>query len=129
MIRSASNAAGRRYVQYLSPNEYVFSIYERQELPEALWGDVVARYEQDVVETGAKIEGAGVPMATWTGQGRAFVVHRKIAAAKGPYESVSREYLIRNEHQVVLVQIVRSSSGVESIAPELMRVLDTMELL
>lgn len=127
-IRAASNRPGERYVQYLSPREYVFSIYERRELPDAVWADVVARYEKSLEDNKAEVLHKGVPMATWNGQGRAYLVRRRVPAAKSPFVNVSREYLIRGDERVVLVQVVHPTSGLDPIRGELARVIDTLTL-
>lgn len=129
LIRSASNQGGRRYIQYVSPNEYMVSLYERAELPNAPWHDVIGRYEKDLKESRAEIVAAAVPMATWNGQGRAYLVRRRVPGAKGPFLGVSREYLVRADNRVILVQIVHPSSGVAPVVPELSRVIETLELL
>jgi len=128
IIRAASNEPGRRYIQYVSPNEYMVSIYERSELPNAPWHDVLGRYEKDLQENKAEIVGSAVPMATWNGQGRAYLVRRKVPGAKGPFVGVSREYLVRADQRVVLVQIVHPEVGLAPVVPELSRVIETLDL-
>jgi len=128
IVRAASDRPGERYIQYLSPREYVFSVYERRELPNALWADVVARYEESLKKNNAEILHKGVPIATWNGQGRAYLVRRRVPAAKTRFINVSREFLIRGEDRLVLVQIIHPTSGVEPISVELKRVIDTLEL-
>ncbi len=128
IVRAASDRPGERYIQYLSPREYVFSVYERRELSNALWADVVTRYEDSLKKNKAEILHKGVPIATWNGQGRAYLVRRRVPAAKTPFINVSREFLIRGEDRLVLVQIIHPTSGVEPIGDELKRVIDTLEL-
>ena len=128
IVRAASNRPGERYIQYLSPREYMFSVYERRELPTALWADVIARYEENLKKNKAEIIHKGVPIATWNGQGRSYLVRRRVPAAKSPFVNESREYLIRADNRLVLVQIVHPTSGVEPIGQELRRVIETFEL-
>ncbi|MFW5740607.1 MAG: hypothetical protein ACOC1F_09610 [Myxococcota bacterium] len=125
-IRAASNRPGERYIQYLSPREYIFSVYERRELPNALWSDVISRYEASLEDNKAEILHKGVPIATFDAQGRAYSVRRRVPAAKSPFINASREYLIRGNDRVVLVQIVHPPVGMEPIEGELRRVIDTM---
>lgn len=128
IIRNASNATGGRFVQYLSRNQYVFSVYERPDRPDDLWRDILARYEEDVKGAGAEIVGPRVPMATWNAQGRGFVVRRQVQAAKAPLVNLCHEYLLRSPKRVVLVQIVHPEDGLTELEPELMRVISTLEV-
>ena len=126
VIRAASNRAEQRYIEYVSPNEYVFAIYERVDSPEDPWRDVMARYEEAVKADGAELLGARVPMSTWNAQGRAYVVRREVRAARAPFISVSREFLARSDHRIVLVQILHQTGTLEPVSDELLRVLETM---
>ncbi len=128
IVRAASGLPGDRYIQYLSPREYIFSVYERNELPNATWADVIARYEENLKANKAEIIHQAVPMATFNGQGRSYLVRRRIPAAKSPFINVSREYLIRADTRIVLVQIIHPVDGVEPISSELERVINTLEL-
>jgi hypothetical protein len=129
MIREASNEPGHAYIQYVSPRAFSFAIYERADAPTDLWRDVLDRYEDDVSSVGAKVTGKRVPMATLLGQGRAFTVERKVDAAKKPFISHSREFLVRGAHRVVLVQIVHSSENLSAMDAEIMRAVSTLEVL
>jgi hypothetical protein len=128
VVRAASSAPGARYIQYVSPNEYVFSVYERNESPDALWPEVLARYEKDLGDAKAQIVHKAVPIATWNAQGRAYLVSRKVPAAKGPFVNFSREYLARAQRRVVLVQVVHPTSGLEPLSKELSRVMETLQV-
>jgi hypothetical protein len=128
VIRTASNKPEERYIEYVSPNEYIFSIYERVDSPEDVWREVMSRYEEAVKAEGAELLGARVPVATWNAQGRAYVVRRQVKAAKAPYISVSREFLARSDHRVVLVQIVHQTSTLQPVSDELLRVVATLEV-
>ncbi len=129
IIREASSEPGRAYIQYIAPLAYAFNIYERPDSPLDLWRDVVTHYENDLQASGAKAVGSRVPFATFQGQGRAYSIERLVEVAKRPLVSHSREYLIRGEHRVVLVQVVHEGTDMSSIDHELMRVLTTLEVL
>lgn len=129
VLRTASNKPEERFVEYISPNQYVFTIYERLDSPEDLWREVMGRYEQTTKDQGAELIGMRVPVATWNAQGRAYLVRRLIPGNKQPFRNMSREYLLRNEHRVVLVQVVFPSPTLAPVNEELMRVFETLELL
>lgn len=129
LLRDASNQPGQAYIGYVSPNAYSFAIYERPEYAGDAWRDMLKRYEDDAQSVGAKVAGKNVPIATGIGQGRAFSVERKVEAAKKPLVSHSREYLVRGESRVVIVQIVYEGDDLSQVNPELLRVVDTLEVL
>lgn len=129
VIRDASNAPGQRYIEYASPNGYLFAVYERPDRPDDLWRDIMARYEGDVKDSGANLVGQRIPMATWNTQGREYVIKRGVAAAKSPFVSVSREYLLRSENRVILVQVVHQGETLKPITDELYRVIASIEVL
>jgi hypothetical protein len=129
LMRNASNAPGQRIIQYISPNEYIFTIYEWQELPETPWRDVIDHYEKETEKTHGKFLAKRIPMATWNAQGRAYEVERKVPAAKTPYQNQSREYLIRSRNRVILVQIVHQGKTLEKVHEELERVISTLQVL
>ena len=129
ILRDASNQPGQAYVGYISPNAYSFAIYERPESPTTQWRDIMKRFEDDTQALGAKIVGKRVPIATGIGQGRAFSVERSVEAAKSPLVSRSREYLVRGDSRVVIVQIVYEGDDLSLVDPELLRVVDTLEVL
>ncbi len=129
LMRDADNTPGQAHVQYISPNAYSFAIYERPESPEEPWRDLLTRYEDDVQSVGAKIVGKRVPLAVFKGQGRAYTVQRSVEAPKRPLVSHSREILLRSEHRVVLVQIVFEGEDLSPVDQELLRVINTLEVL
>lgn len=129
ILRDAGNQPGQAYVGYISPNAYSFAIYERPEPPSVPWLDIMKRYEDDTQSLGAKIAGKRVPVATGIGQGRAYDVSRDVEAAKSPLVSRSREYLVRGQTRVVLVQIVYEGDDLTLVNRELLRVVDTLEVL
>lgn len=128
VVRTASNKATERYIEYVSPNEYVFSIYERVDSPDDVWREVLARYEEGVKADGAELLGQRVPVSTWNAQGRAYVVRRQVKAAKSPFVSVSREYLARSDHRIVLVQVLHQTATLKPVSDELLRVVATLEI-
>jgi hypothetical protein len=128
-IREASNEPGHAFIQYISPNAYSFSIYERPDSTSDLWRDILQRYEDDVNAAEAKIIGGRVPFATAQGQGRAFTIERKVAAAKRPFMSRSREILLRGDHRIVLIQLVHQDEDMSAIDRELMRAVTSLEVL
>jgi hypothetical protein len=144
-IRRASLSPERRYIEYVSPEEFLFAIYERLDSPADPWNDVLGRYEEDAKAKGAELLGldekekasvaagetirAGVPVATWNTQGREYVVRRTVRGQRAPYTSTSREVLLRSDHRVDLVEIVHQGDTPTLITPELLRVMETIEVL
>jgi len=129
LLRDASNQPGQAYVGYISPNAYSFAIYERPEYVGDPWRDMLKRYEDDTQALGAKITGKRVPVGVGLGQGRAYSVERSVEAAKRPLISHSREYLVRGQSRVVVVQVVYEGDDLSQVNPELLRVIDTLEVL
>jgi hypothetical protein len=128
-LRSATNEPGKRYVSYVSPREYVFALYEWPDPPDTPWRDVLAHFEDAVKAEHAEIVEKPVPIATWNAQGRAYVVRRRVPAAKTPYVNTSLEVLARAEKRIVLVQIVHQGESLAPESKELLRVINTLELL
>lgn len=128
VLRKASNEPGRRFVQYVSPKEYVFAVYEWPDHPDAPWREVIDRYEAAAKADRAELVEQRVPMATWNAQARAYVVRRRIASAKAPWVNTSLELLARNDHRIVLVQVVHPTEDLVDLTPELRRVIDTLML-
>jgi hypothetical protein len=79
-------------------------------------------------ETGAKALGKAVPVASFFSQGRAYTVERPVKAPKAHLIAHSREYLMRGDHRIVLVQIVHPRDRIDPIAGELTRFLDTISV-
>jgi hypothetical protein len=128
-IRRASLTAERRYIEYVSPNEYLFAIYERTDSPVDTWIDVLGRYEEDAQAKGVELLGKRVPLATWHTQGREYVVRRSVKGQRAPYANVSREVLLRSDHRVDLVEIVHQGESIGPVGGELLRVMETLEVL
>lgn len=127
-IRNASNRPGEPYIHYVSPNAYSFAIYQRRDPPGDSWQQIIDRYTADVDAEKATITGRLIPMATANGQGRAFTVERQVEAAKRPFESKSREIVLRSGNMVALVQIVHQEQNLEAVDDELLRAVATIHL-
>ena len=128
IVRRASLSPEKRFIEYVSPAEYIFSIYERVESPSDPWRVVLDRYEEDQAALGAKILGGRVPMATANAQGRAYVLRRSVRGAKAPFENVAHEFLARSDMRIALVQIVHQTPNIEPVAGELLPVDNRFEL-
>ena len=129
ILRTAANEPGRRHVSYISPRQSVFALYEWPDRPDAPWRDVMAHYEDAAKASHAELLETRVPMATWNGQGRAYIVRRRVPAAKVPYVNMSMEFLLRAENRIVLIQIVHQGESMAQDSDEFMRVVQTLELL
>jgi len=127
IIRRASLTTQKRFIEYASPNQYVFAVYERLDSPGDSWNDVLGRYEEDAKTSGAEVVAGRVPVASLTAQGREYVVKRNVKASKAPYTNYSREILLRGEHRVELVEIVHQGESVNPVVRELLRVVDTFQ--
>jgi hypothetical protein len=128
-IRRASLNAERRYIEYVSPNEYLFAIYERTESAGDPWRDILSRYEEDARHKGVEFLGTRVPVSTWNTQGREYVLRRTVKGQRAPYANVSREVVLRSEHRIDVVQIVHQGDSVAPIGGELLRVMESLEVL
>jgi len=127
-IRRASLTNQRRFIEYVSPNEYIFAVYERYDRSGDPWRDVLARYEEDAKKEGAELVGLHVPVATWNAQGRAYIVKRKVKAQKEPFVNFSREVVLRSGRRVNLIEIVHQGESLKPIGDELLRVMETFTL-
>lgn len=128
VIRAGSAQAEHRYIEYVSPNEYMVAVYELVESPLDVWREVMDRYEEQAKKSGANLLGQRIPMATDNAQGRGYFVRRPVAAAKGPLVNYSNEYLLRGEHRIVLLQIVHHSENLAPMDAELRRVVETLQV-
>lgn len=128
-VRRASMKAENRFIEYVSPTAYIFAIYERNDSTIDPWHDVLDRYEEDVKAQGAELVGARVPVAVWNAQGREYVVRRTVKGQKGPYSNLSREILLRSDHRIDLVEIVHQGETLAGVSDELLRVMETLEIL
>lgn len=127
-IRRASNEETQRFIEYVSPQQYMVSIYERVEPANAPWHEVMKSYEDQVKEDGAKIIGKPYAGATWNAQARVYDVERSVKAPKRPMKTFSREYLARGEDRIVLIQVVHPESTLEPIGHELRRVMTHLQV-
>jgi len=128
ILRKAGNEPGRRFVQYVSPKEYVFAVYEWPDRPDAPWREVLARYEDSAKASRAELVEQRFPMATWNAQARAYVVRRRVLSAKAPWVNTSLELLARTDKRIVLIQVVHQSESLADLTGELRRVIDTLAL-
>lgn len=128
VIRAGSTNPEHRWVEYVSPNEYMVAIYETVESPDEPWREVMGRYEEQAKKAGAELLGARVPMATTNAQGRAYTVRRAVPAAKGPMLNYSNEYVIRSDRRIILVQIVHHEEKLAPMDAELRRFVETLEV-
>lgn len=128
-IRRASNEPEGRFIEYVSPRQVIFSVYERVESPDESWNTVVTRYLEETEAQGANVLAEPIPRVLGNAQARAFEVERKVPATKSPYRVYSREYLARGQGRVVLVQIIRPNADMDPYNDELMRVIRTLEVL
>lgn len=126
IVRRGSVTAEKRFVEYVSPAEYIFAVYERIDAPSDPWREVLARYEEDQKVLGAQIVGGRIPIATANSQGRAYVLRRRMPGAKAPYENVSHEFLTRSDNRIALVQIVHQTPSIEPVTGELLRVVQQL---
>jgi hypothetical protein len=129
VIRSASLEPQKRFIEYVSPTQTIFSVYERVESPRDVWREVMARYESEVTADGGKIIAKPVPVATWNAQGRAFLVERGIAAPKSAFINRSREYLLRSAHRVLLIQFVNQGGDYRQTNDEILPVVESLQVL
>jgi hypothetical protein len=127
-VRRASSAPGRKFVEYVSPHEYLFAVYERPDSAGASWTDIEGAYE---AETAKHVEwlGKGIPIAGWDTQGREYVLRRKVKGQRAAYENTSREFLFRGRHSVATVALVHQGLSDAAIEPELLRTIQTLSVL
>ena len=118
----------RRFIEYVSPNAYIFAIYERTDSTVDPWRDVLGRYEEDAKASGAELLGGRIPVATWNAQGREYVVKRKVKGQRGPFVNTSREVVLRSSRRVDLVAVVHQGETLAGVGTELLRVMETLEL-
>jgi hypothetical protein len=127
IVRSAGGPPGRRFIEYIAPHAYLFSVYE---ISDSMgdWNDMLNEYEAEATKAGGEFLSKRVPMAIANGQGLSYVVRRTVTGAKGPLINYSHEYVLRGDHRIILAQIVHHAEGVGGPGPELRRVIETMEV-
>jgi hypothetical protein len=128
VIRSGSVRPEHRYIEYVSPHEYMVSVYELVESPLDPWREIMGRYEEQAKKNGADFVGQRIPVATFNAQGRGYTVKRPVAAAKAPLVNYANEYLLRSDNRVVLLQIVHHGENLAPMDDELRRVVETFEV-
>lgn len=124
-VRAADLTPHHRFISYQSPRQFIFSIYERIDSPEDTWTDVERRYEADVAAQGSQILAGRMPIGTANTQGRVYFLRTKVPA-KPDYLNNSREVIIRGQRRLMLVQVVHTGEGVESIEDEVATVLKSI---
>jgi len=129
VMRHASLEPEKRYIEYVSPNQLIFTIYERLESPSDPWSVLQGRYEKDLEAEGGTILEKAVPTATFNAQGREYVVERGVPAPKAPFINSSREFLVRGERRVLLVQVVHQGDNPVHAAEEILPVLRSLQVL
>lgn len=129
VIRRASIQPEQRYIEYVSPSQVMVAIYERLESPSDPWRSIMGRFVTELEKDGGKVIGSPVPIATYNAQGREYVIERGVAAPKMPFVNRSREILLRNDHRVVLVQIVHQGDNPGHVSAEILPVLSSMQVL
>jgi len=129
VIRRGSARSHERFIEYVSPRQVVVSVYERLESPGEPWHVVLGRYETETEHQGGEILGKSVPVATFDGQARAYDVRRGIPAGTQPFVNFSREYLVRSDDRIVLVQIVRPREDFGEAEPELLTMMQSLRVL
>jgi len=127
IIRRASLTAQKRFIEYVSPHQYIFSVYERLDFPSDTWTEVLTRYEEDAKTSGAEVIAGRVPVASLSAQGREYVIKRNVKASKAPYTNYSRELIMRSSNRYELVEIVHQGESVAPVVRELLRVVDTFQ--
>ena len=128
-IRRASTVKEHRYVEYVSPNEYLFAIYARSDDPGTSWTQVLLQYEGDAKTRAVEFVGKDIPTAGYDTQGREYVLKRKIKGQRAPYENTSREFIFRGKHAFALVELVHQGQSDASIEAEVLRVVESFSVL
>jgi len=123
-VRDADNTAGKRFISYQSPRQFLFSIYERVDHPEDTWPDVMKRYEKDCAEQGATVLAGRMPVSTANAQARSYIIKTRVPA-KPAYHSYAHEILVRSGNRLLLVQVVHGEN-IESVADEMAAALRSM---
>ncbi len=127
MVRRASYQKYQSFIEYVSPNEYSFSVFVREDKSCASWDDVIKHYKEDAKKAGAEIMGEPVPMATWNAQGREFVVRRRMRGETAAFSNMSLEYLLKGDKHYLLAQIVHQSQSPAEVSTELEHVMKTFQ--
>jgi len=129
VIRAASNEPQKRFIEYVSPSQVMFSIYERVESPRDVWRDIMGRYELEVKSDSGRVLAPPIPISTWNAQGRAYLIERGVAAPKAAFINRSREYLLRSANRIVLVQLVNQGGDYRRANDEILPVLESLQVM
>ncbi len=129
VIRRGSARPQEKFIEYVSPRQVVVAVYERIESPREPWHVVMSRYEAETEQQGGQILGAGVPLSTFDSQARAYDVRRGVPAGSEPFVNFSREYLVRSDNRIILVQIVRPRQDYGEAESELMTMVRSLRVL
>jgi hypothetical protein len=127
-IRRASNAKDHRFIEYASPHEYLFSLYERSDSASSDWSDVLPLYEEDAKKR-VDWEGKAIPIAGYDTQGREYVLRRKVRGQRAPYINTSREFIFQGRHSFALVELVHQGRSDALVEADVMRSIQTLSVL
>jgi len=128
-IRRTGSAAHRRFIEYVSPHEYVFAVYERDDDAGTSWSDALKLYETDTKRPDVEFLGKAIPIAGYDTQGREYVLRRKVRGQRAPYTNTSREFIFRGKHAFASVELVHQGQSDASIEGELLRTVETLSVL
>jgi hypothetical protein len=127
-VRRASTTPERRFIEYVSPSAYLFSVYEKTDSASDSWSDLLGRYESAARDRGAEVVGDRIPVATWNAQGREYLLRRSVHGQRAPYEQQSSEVVLRGGRRVELVQIVHQGDSLAPIRRELLWVMESLRV-
>ena len=128
-VLRAGLTSDARFVQYVSPEGYLFAIYERSESPGESWREIRELYEADTKRRGNEVVAEDIPVAIHGAQGRKFLLRRSVKGRREPYVNVSWEILVRGKHHIELLQVVREDEGGPPVDQDLLRVAESLQLL
>jgi hypothetical protein len=129
-IRRARNTLGFRFVEYSSPHEYLFALYERTDSTGSCtsWSDVLPQYEDDAKKV-VDWWGKAIPIAGYDTQGREYVLRRKVSGQRAPYINTSREFIFHGAHSWVLVELVHQGRSPALVEKDVLRTIETLSVL
>jgi hypothetical protein len=128
-VRRASTAPGHRFIEYVSPHEYLFAVYERSDSTTcSSWSDVLPQYEDDAKKH-VEWEGKAIPIAGYDTQGREYVLRRKVRGQRAPYVNTSREFIFQGRHSYALVEFVHQGQSDASLEAELLKTVRSLSVL
>jgi hypothetical protein len=129
-IRRGSTAPEHRYVEYVSPSEFIFGVYQRSDSTSwcTSWSDVLSQYEADAKKRGVEFEGKAIPTVGDGTQGREYILRRKVKGQRAPYENTSREFIFQGKHSWALVEVVHQGHSNALIEGEVLRALERLSV-